>query len=239
MTAAAGGGLIGVGLGAATSIMGLRSENKATISQINREGYVLQSNMRQINQNREQLDRELGDILSASALATAKNMATAKVLMQSSGTVGGTTAQVSKQAYMDQLLYDAEKIKEARNQEIGMLTQAVSMQMGYRMKADAIRSQIKSPLQAALGTLTSAISMGAQGMAIGQSLGQAMPASGGLSDAQVAQVRSSQASQQATSLAHRTPMSDWSGGFNSNYNSSISVGYNSVPLFKNYSPYEL
>ena len=177
MTAATGGGLIGVGLGAATSIMGLRSENKATISQINREGYVLQSNMRQINQNREQLDRELGDILSASALATAKNMATAKVIMQSSGTIGGTTSQVSKQAYMDQLLYDAETIKEARNQEIGMLTQAVSMQMGYRMKADAIRSQIKSPLQAALGTLTSAISMGAQGMAIGQSLGQAMPAS--------------------------------------------------------------
>ena len=209
MTAAGAGGVIGVGLGAATSIMGLRSENKATISQINREGYVLQSNMRQINQNREQLDRELGDILSASALATAKNMATAKVIMQSSGTIGGTTSQVSKQAYMDQLLYDAEKIKEARNQEIGMLTQAVSMQMGYRMKADAIRSQIKSPLQAALGTLTSAIGMGAQGMAIGSAVGQAMPASGGLSEAQIAQVRSSQVDQQTTSSFHRTQQYRW------------------------------
>lgn len=176
-TAGAYGAAGGMALGAVTSIIGLRESNKSAISQINREGYVLQSHMRMINQNRETLDRELGDILSADALETAKNMATAKVLMSKSGTVGGTTSQVSKQAIMNQLLADADAIKQARNQELSLVTQAVSRQMNYRMQSDAIRSGIKSPLSAALGTLGSVIGMAGQGAMIGQSIGQALPAS--------------------------------------------------------------
>lgn len=165
------GSAIGAGVGIATSLIGLSSQNKAAISQIKSEGELLASNMRQININRELIDRDLGDVLSANALATAKNMATAKVLMSTSGTVGGTTAQVSKQAYMEQILSDADLIKEARNRQQGQLMDAVSKRMNYRLQSDAIRSSIKSPMEAFIGTLTSAIGGGIQGAQIGTSFG--------------------------------------------------------------------
>lgn len=162
---------IGAGIGIASSLIGLSSQNKAVISQVKREGELLASNMRQININRELIDRDLGDVLSANALATAKNMATAKVLMSTSGTIGGTTSQVSKQAYMEQILSDADLIKEARNRQQGQLTDAVSKSMNYRLQANAIRSSIKSPMEALFGTITSAITGGIQGAQIGTSFG--------------------------------------------------------------------
>lgn len=178
MTAAAAGGFAGAGLGMATSIIGMRSQNKAAIGQIERLGQNLSIEMRAINQNREQLNRELGDILSDNALSTAKNMATAKVLMSTSGTVGGTTAQVSKQSYIDQIQADAETITQARNQEYALLNQAISKQVEFRNQANAVRSKIPSPLEGFMQTLTTGIQGGAQGMQIGQSIGQAMPVGG-------------------------------------------------------------
>ena len=141
---AAAGGVLGFG----SSLANLRAENKAIIGQIT---------------------RDLGDVLSENALATAKNMATAKVLMSTSGTIGGTTSQVSKQAYMEQILADAEQIKVARNREIGQLTEAISRQMNYRMQADAMRSKIKSPLEAVLQTATATIQGASAGASVGSS----------------------------------------------------------------------
>lgn len=172
---AAGGAYAGAGLGMVSSIIGMDSQNKAVINQINRLGENLSIEMRAINQNRDQLDRELGDILSENALTTAKNMATASVLMSTSGTVGGTTAQVSKQAYIDQIQADADKINIARNQEVSLLNQAISKQVEFRNQANAMRSKIPSPLEGFMQTLTAGAQGGAQGAQIGQQLGQAMP----------------------------------------------------------------
>lgn len=171
MSAAGIGAVAGGTLGGISSIIGLRAENKAVISSINREGASLASSMRQINFNREQLDRELGDILSASALDTAKQMATAKVIMSTSGTVGGTTKQVAKQAHMDAILREADIISQARNQEIGLLGQALQKRIEFKNRADAYRSQIKSPLEATIGTLTSIISGASGGASMGSSFG--------------------------------------------------------------------
>lgn len=176
--AVAGGGLAGI-----SSILSLRSQNKAVISQIKSEGEVLASQMRQININRDQLDRELGDVLSSNALTTAKDMATAKVIMTGSGTIGGTTAQVSKQAYMEQIKTDAQYIAQARNSEMGMLTDAVSRNMNYRLQSNARRSQIKSPLEAFIGTTSAIISGASAGATMGQSfsggVAKVTPTSGG------------------------------------------------------------
>ena len=166
---AAIGAVLGGGLAGISSILSLRSQNKAVIGQIKSEGEVLASQMRQININRTQLDRELGDVLSSNALTTAKDMATAKVIMSGSGTIGGTTAQVSKQAYMEQIKTDAQYIAQARNSEMGMLTDAVSRNMNYRLQSDATRSQIKSPLEAFIGTTSAIISGASSGASMGQS----------------------------------------------------------------------
>lgn len=170
MSAAAIGAGVGAGLSLISSSLTLSAQNDAVIDSIKKEGDLLASQMRQININRDQLDRELGDILSQNALTTAKNMSTAKVMMSTSGTVGGTSSQVSKQAYMKQIQDDANVINDARNREISMLTDAVSKRMNYRVQSDATRSQIKSPLEATLGTLTSMLGGAAQGASVGQGI---------------------------------------------------------------------
>lgn len=166
MTAA----LIGAGLGFGTSLIANNAQNKATINQIQRMGEGLAITTRAINLNREELDRELGGVLSENALATAKNMATAKVLMSASGTTGGTTGQVAKQAYIDQIQADADAISSARNTERSLLNQAISERIAFRNNASAVRSNIKSPLEAMVGSITSAIQGGVQGYSIGQNI---------------------------------------------------------------------
>lgn len=171
MSAAGIGAIAGGTLGGISSILGLQSQNKAAIGQIKAEGDLLKSQMSLININREQINRELGDILSANALKTAQNMATAKVVTSTSGTIGGTTSQVSRQSYMDQLLSDADYVSQARNQEMSQLMDAVSKTMNYKNRADAIRSSIKSPMEAAIGVISSVIGGASQGAAIGSSFG--------------------------------------------------------------------
>ena len=164
------GAYAGAGIGLLTNFIGLASANKAAISQIESLGAGLLTSTRAINQSREQLDRELGDILSDNALATAKNMATAKVLMSTSGTVGGTTRQVARQAYIDQIEADADVISSARKTEMSLLNQAISERIAFRSQASAIRSNIKSPLEAVVGTLSAAIQGGVSGASIGQNI---------------------------------------------------------------------
>ena len=79
------GAYAGAGIGIATNILSMRSANKQAINSINQQGEALQlqgsnliSNLKLIQYNRDELDRNLGDILSQDALITAKNMATAK-----------------------------------------------------------------------------------------------------------------------------------------------------------------
>lgn len=173
MSATAIGAGAGAFLGFATSMIGNRAQNKAAINQINMLGENLAINTRAINLSREQLDRELGDILSENALATAKNMATVKVLMSTSGTVGGTSRQVARQAYIDQIRADADVISKARNTDMSLLNQAISERISFRNQANATRSQIKSPLEAMIGTLSAMVQGGTAGASMGQNLAPA------------------------------------------------------------------
>ena len=171
MTGAGYGGVAGAAVGGISSIIGLSAKNKAAISSIEREGRALNSNLRQINYNREQLDRELGDILSDNALATAKNMATAKAIMSTSGTVGGTSSLVAKQAYISQIQADAATITRARNQDMNLLTQALTRQIAFRSQSSATVDSMGSPMEAMMGTLMSSIGGASQGASIGNSFG--------------------------------------------------------------------
>lgn len=171
MSAAGAGAIAGAGLGVASNVLSLKAQNKAVIGQIQREGQNLAIGMRQININRQLIEDDLGNVLSANALESVKNMATAKAIMSTSGTVGGTTAQVSKQAYMAQILADADAISQARNREVGLLTEQLSRRIQFRQSAEASRSQIASPLQAMIGTLSAAIGGASQGAMMGSSFG--------------------------------------------------------------------
>lgn len=168
MSAALAGAGIGAAIGFGTSLITNRAQNKAVLSQLQGMGENLAISTKAINLSREQLDRQLGDILSANALSTAKNMATAKVLMSTSGTVGGTTRQVARQAYIDQIQADADTITSARNQDISLLNQAISERIAFRNQANALRTNIKSPLEAIVGGLAAGVQGGLAGYSIGQ-----------------------------------------------------------------------
>lgn len=174
MSAAGYGAVGGAALGAVTNILGMKAQNKSAIQQIQAEGELLQTHTRMMNYNRELIDRQLGDVLSETALETAKNMATAKVLQSRSGTVGGTSAMVSKQHYISQIQAEATAITQARNSEMNVMMDNISKQISYRNKANSIRSQIKSPMEAMIGTLSAAISGASSGAQLGQGIEGAM-----------------------------------------------------------------
>jgi hypothetical protein len=187
MSAAGYGTVAGAGLGIATNMLSLRSANKQAINSINQQGEALKmqgtnliSNLKLIQYNRDELDRDLGDILSADALATAKNMATAKVIMSTRGTVGGTSALVSKQSFIDQIQADAEAINKYRKEDVNMLTSQLTKQIDFataqkqaQWNMDATRASIASPFAAVLGTMSAAISGASGGASVGQGISQA------------------------------------------------------------------
>ena len=182
MSAAAIGAFTGAGIGIATNILSMRSANKQAINSINQQGEALQlqgsnliSNLKLIQYNRDELDRELGDVLSKDALATAKNMATAKVIMSTHGTVGGTSALVSKQHYVDQIQADADAINKYKQEDVNMLTSQLAKQIEFKtqqrqaqMNMDTTRAGITSPFAAVLGTMSAAISGASAGASAGQ-----------------------------------------------------------------------
>jgi hypothetical protein len=120
----------------------MAAETSKQVEQQKMEGEQLIINANQIALNRQQLDDELGSILSDNALATAKNIATAGVLMSGSGTIGGTSAMVSKQAYVDKINADATVISQARNQDIGLLTKALSDRINFKNRSNTLASNI-------------------------------------------------------------------------------------------------
>ena len=179
MTAAGYGAIGGAALGSITNLIGMSGANKSAINQIKAEGELLQTHTRMMNYNRELIDRQLGDVLSSTALETAKNMATAKVLQSKSGTVGGTSALVSKQHYINQIQAEATAITQARNSEINVMMDNISKQISYRNKANSIRSTIKSPMEALVGGLSAAIGGASAGAQLGQgvegTMGKTLP----------------------------------------------------------------
>jgi hypothetical protein len=184
MSAAGYGALAGAGIGIATNMLSMRSANKQAINSIKQQGEALKmqgsnliSNLKLIQYNRDELDRDLGDILSADALATAKNMATAKVYMSTRGTVGGTSALVSKQVFIDQIQADAEAINKYRKEDVNMLTSQLAKQIEFKTQQrqaqwnmDATRAGIASPFAALLGTMSASIDGASSGASMGQQI---------------------------------------------------------------------
>ena len=200
MSAAGYGALAGAGIAVTSNILSMRSANKQAINSINQQGEALKmqgtnliSNLNLIQYNIDELDRELGDVLSQDALATAKNMATAKVIMSTRGTVGGTSALVSKQEFVDQIQADAEAINKYKKEDVNMLTSQLTKQIDFataqrqaQWNMDATRAGITSPFGALLGTMSAAIG----GASAGASMGQGIEKMGSVNSMSPSQVSS-------------------------------------------------
>lgn len=160
--------LAGAALGMMANNEDTKNKFKGVAEQIGIESEYLLMNSRQAYQNSVQLDNELGDILSANALETAKAMATSNAIMSASGTVGGTNKLVSRQAMMNQILTDADTIAQARNQKIDILNKNIGERIDFRMRSNAMIAGLPS----ATSQMLSGINAGIKGASMGMSLAQ-------------------------------------------------------------------
>lgn len=178
MSAGLYGMLAGAGTGLITGVQGQQRSNAEMLRKLRQEGSLFLIHTNIINQNRTQLDNELGGILSDNALKTAKAEATTRVLMSTSGTVGGTTGLVSKQAYMDQNIADAEAIMKGRNQEVALLNEYLSRRINFKMTAEAAQAGVLSGSEMGMGIFSQMMGGASAGGSFGSQLGSALPTQG-------------------------------------------------------------
>lgn len=160
--------LAGAALGMMANNEDTKNKFKGVAEQIGIESEYLLMNARQAYQNSVQLDNELGEILSANALASVKELATANAVRASSGTVGGTNNLVMKNAMMMQTLQDADTIAQARNQKIDILNKNIGERIDFRMRSNAMIAGLPS----ATSQMLSGINAGIKGASMGMSLAQ-------------------------------------------------------------------
>ena len=146
------------------NIQGRKKQNRAIISSIEQKGRALVSDVKIANENINQIERNLGNTLSANALQSAKLVAQSRALAASSGTAGGTTETTSKQSYIDQTIADAEAIFQKRNQEVEQLRSQLVSRISFKNEADALRSQIPSTTEAIFSMIGAGLSGAQQGV---------------------------------------------------------------------------
>jgi hypothetical protein len=186
------GALAGMVVGGASNLQSQKRSTAENQRQLEQSGALFLIHTNIINQNRTQLDNELGGILSDNALKTAHAEATTKILMSTSGTVGGTAGLVSKQAYMDQNIMNAQVITQGRNQEVSMLNDFLSRKINYKMGAAASQSNILSGSEMGMSFMSGIFGGASSGAAIGGQIGEAMPVSSGSRPTLISQMSQSQ-----------------------------------------------
>lgn len=139
------------------------AKNKAVISTIDRKGRAFVSENEIIEQQRDELDRELGDLLTGSALDSIKAQSASRAIQASSGTVN---ADVNTEARMTQMLEEQQLLSKAKTSDVNMLRQQLVNRISFRNEAEALRSGMQSGTEAQLGT----ISAGLQGLTSGMNM---------------------------------------------------------------------
>lgn len=167
--------LAGAALGMMANNEDTKNKFKGVAEQIGIESEYLLMNARQAYQNSVQLDNELGEILSANALASVKELATANAVRASSGTVGGTNNLVMKNAMMMQTLQDADTIAQARNQKIDILNKNIGERIDFRMRSNAMIAGLPSATSQMMSGINAGIKGASMGMSFGNQLNQATP----------------------------------------------------------------
>lgn len=134
------GGIIGSIFGSTGAIGQIKANSKALLQNVSNMNDAMIIQQKRIAKNREQLNRELGMILSDNAMQVVNSMAEAKVLGATTGTIGGTTKQVVNSKRMVGTLMDADAIMKARNQENQMLHESLISRIQNKWNIDSTLS---------------------------------------------------------------------------------------------------
>jgi hypothetical protein len=147
---------IGSILGAWSSANDIKNTNRAILAQSRTltENMIMQE--KQKYEMLDFLDKELGAKMSEVGLEALKAEARLRTAAAETGTSGGTTDMVRRQAIMSQSLSNANLIASNRMNKFNLAQQMISHRSQYRENMASLRSKIPSTASAVLGVLSGA-----------------------------------------------------------------------------------
>jgi len=151
-------GLLGTFLGTASQVSTIKSQSNAIIKQIEIEGrnYVFESSM--IEQQRAEVARELGDMMTDVGLQGLEAEAKVRAMNAERGVAGQSVEASSLDIAMKTNKANADLIAQYTNNDVNLLRRQLAKRVEMENRMSQLASGISSPVSAGLSTLTSGIS---------------------------------------------------------------------------------
>ena len=151
-------GLLGTFLGTASQVSTIKSQSNAIIKQIEAEGrnYVFESSM--IEQQRAEVARELGDMMTDVGLQGLEAEAKVRAMNAERGVAGQSVEASSLDVAMKTNKANADLIAQYTNNDVNLLRRQLAKRVEMENKMSQLASGISSPVSAGLSTLTSGVS---------------------------------------------------------------------------------
>lgn len=151
-------GLLGTFLGTASQVSTIKSQSNAIIKQIEAEGrnYVFESSM--IEQQRAEVARELGDMMTDVGLQGLEAEAKVRAMNAERGVAGQSVQGSSLDIAMKTNKANADLISQYTNSDVNMLRRQLAKRVDMENRMSQLASGISSPVSAGISTLTSGIS---------------------------------------------------------------------------------
>lgn len=159
-------GAIGSILGTMANVSAIKNRSAAIINKIEAETNSFLFETSVIEQQRKEVNRELGDMMTDVGLQGLEAEAKVRAMNASRGVSGSSVNEASINVAMKQNLANADLINKARNTDITLLRRELAKKIEFDNKTSALASGISSTSSSALGVLTG----GVQGFASGLSL---------------------------------------------------------------------
>jgi len=150
-------GLVGTFLGTGAQVSAIKSQNQGIIKQIEAEGrnYVFESSM--IEQQRDEIARELGDMMTDVGLQGLEAEAKVRAMNAERGVAGASVEQSSLDVAMKMNKANADLISQYNNSDVNMLRRQLAKRVDMENKMSQLSSGISSPMSAGLSTLSSGV----------------------------------------------------------------------------------
>lgn len=148
-------GLLGTFLGTASQVSTIKSQSNAIIKQIEIEGrnYVFESSM--IEQQRAEVARELGDMMTDVGLQGLEAEAKVRAMNAERGVAGQSVEASSLDIAMKTNKANADLISQYTNSDVNMLRRQLAKRVEMENRMSQLASGISSPVSAGISTLTS------------------------------------------------------------------------------------
>ncbi len=150
-------GLVGTFLGTGAQVSAIKSQSQGIIKQIEAEGrnYVFESSM--IEQQRDEIARELGDMMTDVGLQGLEAEAKVRAMNAERGVAGASVEQSSLDVAMKMNKANADLISQYNNSDVNMLRRQLAKRVDMENKMSQLSSGISSPMSAGLSTLSSGV----------------------------------------------------------------------------------